>query len=87
MVRKTYAYLCERKKPAKSLEIAKAVGYSRVRDINPTLYHLQEKGVVQKGSGKSPTWKVTRHDVDDMELVQVAAGSGENLAGNHGVIE
>jgi len=47
-------------KPATTLEIAKAVGLATRKEVNPTLYQMQDKGLIQKVQEQPPMWKICR---------------------------
>ncbi|XP_077986401.1 uncharacterized protein LOC144440849 [Glandiceps talaboti] len=43
----------------KAIDLARAVGFQSKKDINPTLFHLQRKGLTKKINDSPPTWCVT----------------------------
>ena len=45
--------------PLKALHIAKAIGKTTAKDVNPTLYGLEKKGLVCKHlDGLTPMWRI-----------------------------
>ena len=53
------AYLQRQGRPAKTVDIAKAVGCKTAKEINPTLYAMKRKDIVVKVTESPPTWSVT----------------------------
>ena len=47
-------------RPATTLEIAKAVGMHTRKEINPTLYQMQDSGMIEKVQEQPPRWKACR---------------------------
>ena len=47
-------------RPATTLEIAKAVGMNTRKEINPTLYQMQDRGMIEKVQEQPPRWKACR---------------------------
>ena len=53
------AYLQRQGRPAKTVDIAKAVGCKTAKEINPTLYAMKRKDIVVKVTESPPTWSVS----------------------------
>lgn len=49
-------------RPATTLEIARAVGMVTRKEVNPTLYQMQDRGMIQKIQEQPPMWKACRRD-------------------------
>lgn len=58
--KKIINYLGSNDKPVTTLEIAKAVGMSTRKEINPTLYQMQGSGIIEKIQEQPPMWKICR---------------------------
>ena len=50
-------FLSANDKPATTLEIARAVGLVTRKEVNPTLYDMQQNGLIQKIQEQPPMWK------------------------------
>ena len=60
-------------KPRTTLELARALGMSR-KDVNPTLYGMESRGLIQKIQESPPRWQLSRGGV--MQGVRGAHGRG-----------
>lgn len=58
MVDKILKFLEGFNRPVATLEIAKAVNRKTKREVNPTLYDLEKKGVIVKTSNRPPAWRL-----------------------------
>ena len=57
MIDKIMNFLNQFKRPVSTLEIAKAVNRKSKREVNPTLYSMEKKGMIVKASKQPPSWK------------------------------
>ncbi|XP_071955833.1 double-stranded RNA-specific adenosine deaminase-like [Antedon mediterranea] len=57
-------------------DLVRAVGLNVCREINPTVYGLQKKGLARKVSESPPTWQITPEG-------KAAAEAKSNMAGHH----
>ena len=59
MVDKILDFLKQFNRPVSTLEIAKAVHRKTKKEVNPTLYHMERKGLIVKASAQPPAWKLS----------------------------
>ena len=55
-------FLSAKNGPATTLEITKAVGLTTRKEVNPTLYGMQQSGLILKVQEQPPMWKICRRD-------------------------
>ena len=53
-------FLSAKNGPATTLEITKAVGLTTRKEVNPTLYGMQQNGLILKVQEQPPMWKICR---------------------------
>ena len=58
LVESILEFLKQFNRPVATLEIAKAVNRKTKKEINPTLYDLQRRGLIVKTSSQPPAWKL-----------------------------
>ena len=58
--KKIMNFLSSNDRPATTLEIARAVGMTTRKEINPTLYQMQDSRMIEKVQEQPPLWKVCR---------------------------
>ncbi|KAK0049375.1 double-stranded RNA-specific editase 1 [Biomphalaria pfeifferi] len=58
-------FLQNQQGPQEALKIAKALGGNTKKFINPTLYRLKDKGVLQQISQQPPLWTVSPNTMND----------------------
>ena len=68
------SYLQRQSRPAKTVDIAKAVGCKTAKEINPTLYAMKRKNFVVKVTETPPTWSVSTEIPPDFCQAQDRAG-------------
>ncbi|XP_070532648.1 double-stranded RNA-specific adenosine deaminase-like isoform X2 [Ptychodera flava] len=62
------------KESYKAMDLARAVGFQSKKDINPTLFHLQRKGLTKKINDSPPTWCITSKGKEQIEGEDVQMG-------------
>nr|XP_006819319.1 PREDICTED: double-stranded RNA-specific adenosine deaminase-like [Saccoglossus kowalevskii] len=58
----------------KAAELARAVGFQSKKDINPTLFHLQRRGLTKKINDSPPTWCITVKGKEQIECILAECG-------------
>ena len=58
MIEKIIAFLKQFNRPVSTLEIARAVNRKTKREVNPTLYGMEKRGIIVKTTVQPPAWKL-----------------------------
>ena len=66
-------------KPVTTLEIAKAVGLVTRKEVNPTLYDMQQSGLIQKVQETPPMWKYIGNSNSSTPTTSPQTGFGRGL--------
>ena len=67
--KKIMNFLGSNDRPATTLEIARAVGMTTRKEINPTLYQMQDSRMIEKVQEQPPLWKVCRGNSNSAALI------------------
>ena len=59
MIEKIVAFLKQFNRPVSTLEIAKAVNRKTKKEVNPTLYGMEKRGMIVKVTMQPPAWKLS----------------------------